>query len=986
MILEEGSGPSVFAVPPGVDFARAFARGLVSRMAAPAPEAVARIQVMVNTRRGMRAIEEALIDAVPGSALLPRLLLLGELGGDPLSCPDLPPAIDPLRRQLRLTRLVEAYLEGAEGAPPQAAPALADALGRLLDELQEEGIDEVALDGLVAGELPERVAAHWQNTLNFVDIVRKAWPEIRAEAEGGALDPKMRQRQAIAWLTAEWGAAPPAHPVIAAGSTGSVASTAELMAAIARLPQGAVVLPGFDAGTSPEIWGSAGPDHPMAPFKRLLGALGLVPGDVRPWSDETENGPRLALLTQALRPAPVADAWQAAADGLAGEAGAATGGLSLIEATGPRQEAGAIAVAIREVLERPGERVALVTPDASLARRVTAELARFEILPDDSLGRPLAQTPPGVFFRLVAQVALSGAEPVRLAGLLQHPIMRAGLERDAHLRLARRYERVVLREHPQPGLAPGRLPDWDAGSAEEAAWLARIEAPLARMAGAAAGGSLQVLAKAHIAAAEALSRCGDGEELEIWERAAGVALRLVVTRLARHGDAHGDGPAPAYLALLDAAMAGETLPPAPEQPHPRVMIWGTQEARIQGADLVILGGLNEGAWPQAVTPDPWLSRPMRDRLGLPSPDRVIGLSAHDFLQGAARERVILTRSRKLEGTPTVASRWLIRLETLLGGLGDGAALAAMRARGARLLAIADMLHQPKAEAPPAGRPRPCPPVAARPRRLSVTRIERLIRDAYAIYAEMVLRLRPLDPLGKPPDFRERGMVVHRIMERFGRETMDDWPGAEAVRAKLMDAADTTLAEDVPWPDTRRIWRARIERFADWFLEGERRRREQGHPEGLEVKGRLTLGAPAGDFELTARADRIDLLNGGGAAIYDYKAGGPPSKDQIDNGFNHQLHLQAAILMAGGFEGMPAIKAVAGAYLGLTGSGDGGKEQAVEDLANEVAEHMARLDALIAAYDRPEQAYTSHGRPMLTTDEGDYDHLARRGEWGVGGNG
>ena len=91
-------------------------------------------------------------------------------------------------------------------------------------------------------------------------------------------------------------------------------------------------------------------------------------------------------------------------------------------------------------------------------------------------------------------------------------------------------------------------------------------------------------------------------------------------------------------------------------------------------------------------------------------------------------------------------------------------------------------------------------------------------------------------------------------------------------------------------------------------------------------------------------------------------------------------------MAGGFEGMPAIKAVAGAYLGLTGSGDGGKEQAVEDLANEVAEHMARLDALIAAYDRPEQAYTSHGRPMLTTDEGDYDHLARRGEWGVGGNG
>ncbi|MDH3665748.1 MAG: double-strand break repair protein AddB [Paracoccaceae bacterium] len=987
MILCEGSGPRVFAVPPGVDFSRAFARGLVDRMIGSAPEAVAQIQVMVNTRRGMRAIEEALIDAVPGSALLPRLLLLGELGEDPLSCADLAPAIDPLRRQLRLTRLVEAYLEGAEGAPPQAAPALADALGRLLDELQEEGVDGAALDGLVAGELPERVAAHWQNTLNFVDIVRKAWPEIRAEAEGGALDPKMRQRQAIARLVADWGSAPPAQPVIAAGSTGSVASTAELMAAVARLPQGAVVLPGFDVGLSPEIWESAGPDHPMAPFTRLLGALGMVPGDVRPWSGEAGRGPRLALLTQALRPAPVADAWQAAADGLAAEAGAATGGLCLVEAPGPRQEAGAIAVAIREALERSGERVALVTPDASLARRVTAELGRFEILPDDSLGRPLAQTPPGVFFRLVAQVALSGAEPVRLAGLLQHPIMRAGQERGAHLQLARRYESAVLREHPQPGLAPGRMPDWERASAEEEAWLAGIEAPLARMAGVAAGGgSLRALAEAHIAAAVALSRGGDRGEPEIWERAAGAALRLVVTRLARNSDAHGDGPAPAYLALLDAAMAGETLPPAPELPHPRVMIWGTQEARIQDADLVILGGLNEGVWPQAVTPDPWLSRPMRDRLGLPSPDRVIGLSAHDFLQGAARERVILTRSRKLEGTPTVASRWLIRLETLLGGLEDGAALKTMRARGDRLLAIADIQHQPEAPVPLAERPRPCPPVEARPRRLSVTRIERLIRDAYAVYAETVLRLRPLDPLGKPPDFRERGMVVHRIMERFGRETMDDWPGGEAARAKLMEAADTVLVKDVPWPDTRRIWRARIGRFADWFLEGERRRRAQGHPEGLEVKGRLTLGAPAGDFELTARADRIDLLNGGGAAIYDYKAGGPPSKDQIDNGFNHQLHLQAAILMAGGFEGMAAIEAVSGAYLGLTGSGEGGKEQAVEELAREVAEHMARLDALIAAYDRPEQAYVSHGRPMLTTDEGDYDHLARRGEWGVGGNG
>ncbi|MCH8169252.1 MAG: double-strand break repair protein AddB, partial [Proteobacteria bacterium] len=435
---------SLFALPPGVDFAEAFARGLRARLGAEPPEAMARVEVMVNTRRGLRAIEAALGDQARGSALLPRLSLLSELGEDPLAAADLPPGIDPLRRQLRLTRLVEAYLERTGGAPVTAAPDLAEALGHLLDELQEEGIDAAALDGLVAGDLPERAAAHWQGTLDFVDIVRKAWPAIRAEAEGGALDPKARQRLVIERLRLDWGTAPPADPVIAAGSTGSVTSTAGLLAAIARLAQGAVVLPGFDPGVAPEIWRAMGPEHPMAPFRRLLGLLGMEPAEVRPWAEDIaakpRGTPRLRLLTQALRPAPVTDAWQRDAEALTAEAEAATAGLTLIEAASPRHEAAAIAIAIRRALETPGKRIALITPDAALARRVTAELARYDILPDDSLGQPLARSPAGVFLRLVAEVAAEGAAPVRLAALLQHPLTRAGLPRQEHLALARRYE------------------------------------------------------------------------------------------------------------------------------------------------------------------------------------------------------------------------------------------------------------------------------------------------------------------------------------------------------------------------------------------------------------------------------------------------------------------------------------------------------------------------------------------------------------------
>ncbi|MFQ5567400.1 MAG: PD-(D/E)XK nuclease family protein, partial [Paracoccaceae bacterium] len=653
------------------------------------------------------------------------------------------------------------------------------------------------------------------------------------------------------------------------------------------------------------------------------------------------------------------------------------------EAPTPRHEAGAIALAIRRALEEPGKRIALITPDAALARRVTAELDRFGILPDDSLGQPLAQSPAGVFLRLVAEVAAEGAAPVRLAALLQHPLTRAGLPRGEHLARARRYEVNVLRRKPEPGLAPGRLPAWPGASAAEGAWRDRIEGIIAALATPFAGGSLAEITAAHIAAAEALSRESADAAPEVWAKTAGAKLLEVMQRLARNADAHGDGPAAGYLALLGNLLGNESLPPEAERPHPRVMIWGTHEARIQGADLAILAGLNEGTWPPSPRPDPWLSRPMRAALGLPSTDRSIGLSAHDFLQGAARGEVILSRARKVEGAPTVASRWLIRLENLLGGLGDGAALAAMRARGEELLGLVALVHQPGATVPRAPRPMPRPPVAARPRRLSVTQIETLIRDAYAIYAKKVLRLDPLDPLGRPPDYLDRGNVVHRVMERFVKATGDDLPEPGEARELLLEIADAVLAESVPWPDTRRIWRARIGRFADWFLAREAERRTAGRPEGLEVKGALALEAPGGAFILTARADRIDRLAEGGAAIFDYKAGAPPTKKQIDLGFSQQLHLQARILMAGGFERLGPLEARMGAYLGLTGAGDGGKEQAVDDLPAEAAAHWTRFEALIAAYDRAETPYIARGRPLKQDEEGDYDHLARRGEWDGG---
>lgn len=365
-------------------------------------------------------------------------------------------------------------------------------------------------------------------------------------------------------------------------------------------------------------------------------------------------------------------------------------------------------------------------------------------------------------------------------------------------------------------------------------------------------------------------------------------------------------------------------------------------------------------------------------LGLPMPERSVGLSGHDFLCGVSRPEVVLTRARKADGAATVSSRWLIRMETLLKGIGAGDAWTDMQTRGLRYGAIAVRMSGPEHPVPRAPRPAPVPPPEARPRQLSVTRIETLTRDAYAIYARHVLRLKPLDPLGRAPDARDRGTVFHDVLETFVRRTMD-WPGREAAQGLFYQVAEEVLSRKVPWPDLRRVWRARIARFGPWFLDREAERRASGDPVDVEVKGEMPLSLPGGPFVVTAKADRIDRLRDGTSAVYDYKTGAPPTEKTIEVRFNHQLHVQAAILAKGGFEDIPAMEAATGAYIGLTGRGDGGAEVTRDGLGDEVAEHMAHVVQLLSAFDKG-APYLSRGRPQKILFEGDYDHLARFGEW------
>lgn len=966
------AGVRLFGLPPGADFPAAFVDGLLVRLGGGAPEALARVTVYLNTARMLAAVRAAFDDR--GARLLPRLRLLTDLGRAPL--PGLPPAVPPLRRRLELARLVGELLRHEGGfAAGTAVFDLADSLATLMAEMQGEGVAPGALE---AANLAENHAAHWDRSLAFIRIVARYF------AAGTDPDAEARQRRVIETMAARWATSPPDDPVIIAGSTGSRGATQLLMRAVAGLPNGAVVLPGFDFDMPDSAWDSlcSGPvpneDHPQYRFLALARSIGVAPRSIRRWTDTSPPDPeRNRLLSLSLRPAPVTDQWMEEGAGL-GPLAAAAAGLTLIEAPEPRAEALAIALVLRRAAEE-GRRAHLVTPDRILARRVTAALDRWGIVPDDSAGQPLVQSAPGRFLRHLAQLFGRRVAAEALVVLLKHPLTATGgADRGPHLRFTRELE-LSLRRDSTAFPTTQTLAAWAEpfGEAERIAWAAWVGASIGAIA-AVGEGPLSALVETHLALAGALAAGPSGTPgaSELWQEEAGRLAFATMENLRREA-LHGAPFVPSdYADLVTTLLSAETV--RQTVAHPLIAIRGTLEVRAGGADLTVLAGLNEGIWPPAPAPDPWMSRQMRLKAGLLLPERQIGLSAHDFQQAAGTAEVVLSRAARDDEAETVPSRWLARLTNLIAGLpenGGPDALGEMRARGRRWLDLAAALERPAAPVAAAARPAPRPPGDARPRQLAVTGITTLIRDPYAIYARHILRLVPLDPLAGRPDARMRGEILHRIVERFVRARPAAESAAEA-EARLLALTEDVLAARVPWAGARRLWRARIARIAAGFVAAEAGRAACGVPVVLEEKGSVAL---EGGFTLTARPDRIDLLGDGRVHVYDYKSGTPPSAKQ-QRSFDKQLLLEAAMAERGAFAAV-GPRAVAGAsYLQLGGDG---REARAEITPGNLAETWESLGRLIAAFARPSTGYTSRRAMFGAYTAGDYDHLARFGEWEMG---
>ncbi|MBY6090505.1 double-strand break repair protein AddB [Maritimibacter alkaliphilus] len=963
-MFEPSDTPRVYALPNGADFPRALVEGLRQMVDPGDPLALPRVQLIVNTRRMQRRIRD-IFDEGPAS-LLPRIGLITDLGAA-AALAEIPAPVPPLRRRLELVQLIQALLDAQPDLAPRAALYdLADSLAGLMDEMHGEGVSPEDIAALDVSDL----SGHWARAQQFLTIA-----QAFADKADSAPDGETRQRMVAERLVAEWQANPPQVPIILAGSTGSRGTTHMLMEAVARLPQGAVVLPGFDFDMGQDTWDHlddalTAEDHPQYRFHKLMQSLDLRAGDIRPWPGAAVNPARNRALSLALRPAPVTDQWLEEGPRLA-DLDTAFADVTLVEAPSARAEALAIAMRLRQAAE-DGQTAALITPDRMLTRQVTAALDRWDILPDDSAGMPLQLSPPGRFLRHVAALFQAPLTAEALLTLLKHPLTHSGVDRGLHILLTRELE-LHLRRHGPPFPDAASLTAFADSREEEiakdwGAWLAGCFAaqelpgdmPLAERA-----------ARHRVLAQKIAQGCrGDGSG-GLWDKAAGrEALRLTET-LIEEG-VHGGAMNPLDYGNLFNSVLGTGEVRDRDEGHPNILIWGTLEARVQGADLVILAGLNEGSWPEAPKPDPWLNRQMRHDAGLLLPERRIGLAAHDFQQAVAAREVWITRAIRSQDAETVPSRWVSRLTNLLAGLESGApVLKDMKARGALWLARAKALEAVTPVAP-APRPAPMPPAAARPRRLSVTEIKRLIRDPYAIYAKHVLKLRALDPLMKMPDALLRGIVVHGALETFIKDSLTD--PSQLSAARLMEILDEQLEENVPWAEARLLWRARLERVAEDFVADEQRRQQQARPAAFEVKGRAEI--PEIDFTLSGTADRIDIDDRGLGHIYDYKTGAPPSKD-AQTYFDKQLLLEAAMLDRGAFENLTPRQVERAAFIGLGSKAGELAAPLEEETPEKVWEEFVTL---ITAYAQPDQHYTSRRAMFRAEDVGDYDQLARFGEW------
>ena len=945
--------------------------------------------VFVQGSGARQGLIDAFLNLSDGAAtLLPRIITLGDIVGEnealppPLGSLDPPAVIDSLSRQGQLAKIIADMGPAIVGSDLSATQVwqLAKALGDLIDEFDMAGVERSDLKHLV----PDDLAHHWQQSLELLNIVFDTWPAIRNRM--GGQDNEKARAEILDHIAQHFAEDNEHTALYIAGTTGTRPSVRQFISRLYTQANATVILPGVDLDIPDDLYEDIDPSHPQWAMRQLLRAMAIDRAEVKS-IDPKEPMLRVSLFQSALAPSRASENWfKDSFRTIAPET--LYSGVRLVEASGRREEAAAIALALREIVATKSKTGLLVTHDRSLAALVQQHLKIWDIAIDDAAGIPLSSLPEGRFIQAVAEAMISDFKPVALLSMLIHPLSACGMPRDSVRQATRLIDKKLLRgPRPPKGLygikeRAKKLKD----DAEKTLCLSLLDWLIehATIFDDTSKRSVRDILADHLRFAEKVA-VEDG-------LTTGDSARRVHERLEKlyHG-LPGDWliSPKEYPALLNFMLQSDVAR-LQRDSHPRIRIVGPRELRHASADLIILGGMNEDSWPAAKTPDPWLNKKMRHDLKLPPEDQQIGQAAHDFLTAASKHQVLLTRSLKVDGSPTVMSRWLYRIEALavnpiprdttyqnwLRFLDSYTTPEAELVEASQTPSIGDIRERTKSTEPP----RPKPPMAARPKRLSVSDIQLWMRDPYALYAKRILGLKPLDILDADPSAADKGTLLHDALERFLKEDGAITGPKALERLQQLGREVFQGFDDLPtvsafwWPRFESLAQAFIDHGDTWW---------KSH-QNLLVERDGIYRLPTIDFTVHARADRIDVNVEGYAVVIDYKTGQIPTGTQIAAGFAPQLPLEGLILSEGGFEGVGAVPVSDLAYW----IARGGKNPldfkdaawlSKKDSATLIAEAKAGLTALAMRFEKPSTPYLSNPRPGIY-GMGDYDHLARVKEW------
>lgn len=983
--MADRRGPAVYSIPAHRAFADALVAGIMATNGRDMMT-LARGIVLLPNNRAVRAVRDAFVRRSDGGLLMPRLVPIGDvdlgerLGNalDPMgSGLDLPPAIGPMERQMILARLVQ-DAEGRAGRPIDAGEAvrLGQALASSLDQML---VEQVAPESLRALDLDADLSAHWSRALSLFEVVLDHWP--RELANRGMIDMADRRNRVLDHVARRWRDNPPDGFVVAAGISSTAPAICAVLHTVARMPHGKVVLSELDQVMRDEDWDAIGPfppdpvtgraprsqeSHPQYALKQVLQRMGVARAEVAQWRWGGGHDAR-AARSRTISHAMLAPA-QTARWPMIPAAERTLAGVRAIACATPAQEAQAIALLLREAMETPGRTAALVTPDRALARRVAEHVRRWGIVADDSAGQPLSRLPPGTLLCALARALAHRFAPVALLALLKHPLLARGEGRLDWLDGVRALDLLLRGPRPEPGLAgidalvrswagPGRDRMADA-RARAAAWWPHARALLA---------PLEQLGHGDVPAgrAYALLREGAGalSAEAVWAGHQGHAAAELFAQIEA---AAPSGPPliamRAFDMLIERLLSGVAVRP-PQGGHPRIAIYGLLEARLQQADLMILGGLNEDSWPAMPAPDPWLAPRIRAALGLPGLEHRIGLAAHDFASALGAPEVVLSRAMRSGSGPTRASRFWLRLQAMAG---------ANFTLDTRTVMLAQSLDAPHGPPRPASRPVVDVPAALRPRSVAVTEVDRLAGDPYGFYARKILRLAPLDMVDGEPSHAWRGTQVHLLLELWAREDDGD-------AAMLKQRAHALLYHPGVHPLVRALWMPRLNAAIAWIAQQVATGAAQGRSiVAVEADGRTEIDG----IVLTGKADRIDALPDGSVVIVDYKTGEAPKSPAVKAGYALQLGYLGMIAQRGGFAALGGAREPGGfEYWSLGRSDDGfGKLVKPGVPTEEMTERAAASFAdLVGQYLVGTAPFVAKLRPELKGMT-DYDPLMRLEEW------